>query len=72
MKPQTCPKLQKKYIKAVYCHVAYLTYMEITSCKMLGWMKHKMESRVLGSVQFSRSVMSDSLQPYGLQHARPF
>ena len=71
MKPQTCPKLEKKYIKAVYCHIAYLTYMEITSCKMLGWMKHKLESRVLGSVQFSRSVMSNSLQPYGLQHARP-
>ena len=63
--------LEKKYIKAVYCHIAYLSYMEITSCKMLGWMKHKLESRVLGSVQFSRSVMSNSLQPYGLQHARP-
>ena len=35
----------KKYIKAVYCHSAYLTYMQSTSCKMLGWVKHKLESR---------------------------
>ena len=40
MKQQTASKLGKKYIKAVYCHLAYLTYMQSTSCKMLGWMKH--------------------------------
>ena len=34
-----------KFGKAVYCHPAYLTYMQSTSCKMLGWMKHKLESR---------------------------
>ena len=38
-------KLGKKYIKAVYCHPAYLTYMQGTSCTMPGWMKHKLESR---------------------------
>ena len=38
-------KLWKEYIKAVYCHPAYLTYMQITPCKMPGWMKHKLESR---------------------------
>ena len=41
-------KLGKKYVKAVYCHPAYLTCMQNTSCKMLGWMKHKLESRLLG------------------------
>ena len=39
------PKLGKKYIKAVYCHFAYLTYVQSTSCEMPGWMKHKLESR---------------------------
>ena len=36
-------KLGKEYVKAVYCHPAYLTYMQSTSCEMLGWMKHKLE-----------------------------
>ena len=39
-------KLEKEYVKAVYCHPVYLTYMQSTSCEMLGWMKHKMESRL--------------------------
>ena len=39
-------KLGKKYIKGVYCHPAYLTYMQSTSGEMLGWMKHRMESRL--------------------------
>ena len=39
---QTGPKLGKEYVKAVYCHHAYLTYMQRTSCEMLGWMKHKL------------------------------
>ena len=38
-------KLEKEYLKAVYCHLAYLTYMQSVSCKMLGWMKHKLKSR---------------------------
>ena len=41
-------KMGKKYVKAVYCHSAYLTYMQSTSWEMPGWMKHKLESRVLG------------------------
>ena len=41
-------KLGKEYIKAVYCHPVYLTDMQSTSCEMLGWMKHKLESRLLG------------------------
>ena len=48
MKQQTGSKLGKKYIKAVYYHLAYLAYMESTSCKMLGWMNHKLESSLLG------------------------
>ena len=48
MEQQTGSKLGKEYIKAVYCHPAYLTYMQRTSSKMLGWMKHKLESRLPG------------------------
>ena len=39
----TGSKLGKEYIKAVYCHPAHLTYMQSTSCEMLGWMKHDLE-----------------------------
>ena len=45
----------KEYVKALYCHPAYLSYMQRTSCKMLGWMKHKLESRLLGEI----SITSD-------------
>ena len=47
MEQQTGSKLGKKYVKAVYCHPAYLTYMQNTSCKKPGWTKHKLESRFL-------------------------
>ena len=43
---QTGSKLGKKYVKVIYCHPYYLTYMQNTSCDMLGWMKHKLESRL--------------------------
>ena len=43
-------KLEKEYVKAVYCHPAYLTYMQSTSYEMSGWMKHKLESGLLGEV----------------------
>ena len=43
---QTDSQLGKEYAKAVYGHPAYLTYMQITSCEILGWMKHKLESRM--------------------------
>ena len=46
MQQQTGCKLGKEYIKAVYCHPAYLTYMQSTSCEMPAWMKHKLESRL--------------------------
>ena len=50
MEQQTGSKLGKEYVKAVYCHPAYLTYMQSTSCEMLGWMKHKLESRLPGEI----------------------
>ena len=46
----TGSKLGKEYNNIVYCHPAYLIYMQSTSCKMLGWMKHKLESRLQGEV----------------------
>ena len=55
MEQQTGSKWEKEYVKAVYCHPVYLTYMQNTSCKMLDWMKHKLESRLLGEI----SVTSD-------------
>ena len=55
MGQQTGSKLVKEYVKAVYCHPAYLTYMQSTSCEMLDWMKHKLESRFLGEI----SITSD-------------
>ena len=51
MEQQTGSKLEK----AVYCHPVYLTYMQSTSCEMPGWMKHKLESRLLGEI----SITSD-------------
>ena len=54
-------KMGKEYIKAVYCHPAYLTSVQSTSSEMLGWMKHKLESRLLGEI----SITSDTHHPYG-------
>ena len=53
MEQQTGSKLGKEYIKAVYCHPAYLTSMQSTSCEMLGWMKHKVESRLPGEISIT-------------------
>ena len=55
MEQQTGSKSGKEYIKSVYCHPTYLTYMQSTSCEMLGWMKHELESRLLGEI----SITSD-------------
>ena len=55
MKQWTGSKLRKQYAKAVYCHPAYLTYMQSASCEMPDWMKHKPESRFLGEI----SIISD-------------
>ena len=53
MKQRTGSKLGKEYIKAVYCHPAYLTYMQSTSCEMPDWMKHKLESRLPGEISIT-------------------
>ena len=55
MEQETGSKLGKDYLKAVYCHLAYLTSMQSTSCEMLGWKKHKLESRLPGEI----SITSD-------------
>ena len=55
LEQQTDSKSGKEYVKPVYCHSAYLTYMQNTSHKMPGWMKHKLESRFPGEV----SITSD-------------
>ena len=47
---QTGSKSGKEYMKAIYCHPACLAYMQSTSCKMPGWMKHKLKSRLLGEI----------------------
>ena len=56
MEQQTGSKSGKELIKAEYCHPAYLTYMQSTTCEMLGWMMHKLESRLLGEI----SITSDT------------
>ena len=56
MEQQIGSKLGKKYVKAVYCHPAYLTNMQGTSCEVPGWMKHKLESRLPGEI----SITSDT------------
>ena len=55
MEQQTGSKLGKEYVKAVYCHPVYLTYVQSTSREMPGWMKHKLESRLLREI----SITSD-------------
>ena len=50
MQQQTGSKSGKEYVKAAYCHPAYLTYMQSTSCEILGWMKLKLESRLMGEI----------------------
>ena len=56
MEQQTGSKLGKEYVKAVYCHPAYLTYVQIASCKMPSWMKHKLESRLLGEISVTSGM----------------
>ena len=68
MEQWTGCKLGKEYVKAIYCHPAYLTYMQSTSCKMPGWMEHKLESRLPGEI----SITSDTQMtlPYGRKRRR--
>ena len=66
---QTGSKLRKQYIKAVYCHSAYLTYMQSSLCEMPSWMKHKLKSSLPGEVSITSYVddttlMAESKEKY--------
>ena len=63
MEQRTCSKLGKDYVKAVYCHPAYLTFLHSRTRKMPAWMTHKLESRLPGEI----SITSDMhmTHPYG-------
>ena len=61
MEQWTGSKLGKEYIKAVHCQPAYLTCMQSTSCKMPGWMKHKLKSRLPGEISIIRYA-DDTIQ----------
>ena len=63
MEQQTGSKLGKEYIKAVYCHPAYLTYIQSISRKMTSWMKHKLESRLPGEISITSDMQMTP--PYG-------
>ena len=66
MEQQTGSKQEMEYVKALYCHPAYLTYMQSISWEMLGWIKHKLESRFPGEVsmtsymQINTTLMAES------------
>ena len=61
MEQQTGSKLEKEYIKAVYCHPAYLTSMRSISCEMPGWIKHKLESRLPGEISITSDMQMTPL-----------
>ena len=67
MEQQTGSKLGKEDVKAVYCHPAYLTYMQNTSCEMLVWMKHRLESRLPGEISITLDMQ---MTPSLLQKAK--
>ena len=62
MEQQTGSKWEKECVKAVYCHPAYLTYMQSTSWETLDWMKHKLEWRLLGEISYAddTTLMAES------------
>ena len=63
MEQQTGSKSGKEYVKAVYCHPAYLTYMQSTLCEMPGWMKHRLESRLPDEISITSDMQMH--HPYG-------
>ena len=60
MEQRTGSKSEKEYVKAIYCHPVYLTYMQSTSCKMPGWMNPKLESRLLGEISITSDNADDT------------
>ena len=71
MEQQTGSKLGEKYIKAIYCHPAYLTYMQSTSSKMPGWMKHKLESRLQGEMTITSDTQMIPLLQQKVKNKQP-
>ena len=57
MEQGTGSKLGKEYVKAVHCHSAYLTSMQCISYEILGWMNHKLESRLPGEISTTSDIM---------------
>ena len=71
MEQWTGSKLGKEYVKSVYCHSVYLTYMQSTSCEMLGWMKHKLKSRLPGEISITSDMqMTPPLWQKGKRNQR--
>ena len=65
MEQKTGSKLGKEYVKAVNCHPAYLTYTQSISCEIPGWMKHKLESRLLGEISIALDIqMAESKEEF--------
>ena len=61
MEQQTGSKLGNEYVKVVYCHLVYLTYMQIILCEMPGWMTHKLESRLQGEISTTSDMQTITL-----------
>ena len=61
MEQWTGSKLVIEYVKVVYCHLAYLTYMQSTSSELPGWMKHKLEARLLGEIAITSDMQMTPL-----------
>ena len=65
-------KFGKEYVKAVYCQPVYLAYMQSTSCEMLGWLKHKLESRLPGEISITSDMqMTPPLQQKERETKKP-
>ena len=61
MEQQTGSEWGKEYVKAIYCQMSYLSYMQSTSCKRPDWMKHKLESRLLGEISITSAIQMTTL-----------
>ena len=61
MEQKTSSRLGKEYVKAVYFHLAYLIYMQITKCEMLGWIKQKLETRLQGEISITSDMQMTPL-----------
>ena len=72
MEQWTRTKLEKEYFKAVYCHPAYLTYMQNTSCEMLGWMKHKLKSNFGSNINNERYADDTTLMAKSEEELKSF